>query len=247
MAEKTSFVQGVCPVCKSQINLPAGQEHAFCPACGASILAADVEREAQEQRQSAQPATKSEETSSNKPTETGIKPSNNPETKAGPESNITPTSFFGSSPETVFGPLKKTYDTPFLSQWKTDTVFSVLGLLLRCMIIWTIANLSGFQHIMSEALATGTLTLTDEYILGASLFDVTCAGIALAMVPRRFVADYEGKNYLVSLYNTLVGGLVFGLWWNKRLTKKTPGFSHLVFFLFLATNGFTNLAMLMMA
>ena len=43
----------------------------------------------------------------------------------------------------------------------------------------------------------------------------------------------RGKNYLVSLANALIGGVIFGPYWNSRLTKRRLGVSYLVFFVLL--------------
>ncbi|MBQ3385885.1 MAG: hypothetical protein IJG53_01030 [Eggerthellaceae bacterium] len=136
-------------------------------------------------------------------------------------------------------------DTPFLAQWKTDVPFTILGLLLRFMLIWTVINLTGGQAMINEALETGVLTPTRAYIIGGGLVDMACAFAAFALIPKRYRKDYRGKNYLVSLANALIGGVIFGPYWNSRLTKRRLGISYLVFFVLLATNGLSSIMMLM--
>ena len=155
------------------------------------------------------------------------------------------------STRTLLNPLsteslwQRSVDTPFLSQWKTDVPFTILGLLLRFMLVWTIINLTGGQAMIDEALQTGVLTPTRAYIIGGGLFNLACAITAFVVIPKRFRKDYEGRNYLVSFVNTLVGGIIFGPYWNSRLTKRRLGISYLVFFVLLATNGLSSITMLM--
>ena len=147
---------------------------------------------------------------------------------------------FGST-----APWQQEADTPFLAQWKTDVPFTILGVLLRIMLVWTIINLMGGQEMIRTAMETGTLTPTRGYIIGGGLFDLACAVGAFFVIPKRFFKDYEGRNYLVSFTNALMGGVIFGCWWNSRLTKRRMGISHLVFFVLLATNGLSSITMLM--
>ena len=208
---------GICPNCGRIVDLPEEVEAAYCPECGAQLTVQDIPAQAELREPERQPTQAPQQPEPRQPSR-GL--------------------FAGDSP------LLRTTDTPFLAQWKTDVLFTCLGLALRWMILVTIINMTGGQAMINEAMTTGVLTPTSQYIIAGGLFDMACAIAAFTIIPRRFRKEYAGSNHMVSFVNTLVGGLVFGLWWNSRLTKRRMGFSHLLFFVLLATNGLYTIIMM---
>ena len=229
-----AFKHGVCPLCGREIDLPEEADMAYCPECGEHIMVEDAyphsdlreimqERAAKEQ-QAQQPAQPQPQ---------------QPAEPAAPQASL--------SPFAETSPFQHVHDTPFLAQWKTDVLFTILGVAMQLMLAWTLANLSGGQEIAQRLLETGELAYTSQFIISSGLFGLTRAIVAFFAIPRRFRKDYEGRNYLVSFVNGLVGGAIFGPWWNSRLTKRRMGVSHLVFFVLLATDGLSGIIMLLFA
>lgn len=246
---------GICPVCGHGIRLPREVEHAFCPECGSSIEANDAFFLAEHREYAPEvkdPRTIQNTRQQSAEQETGLtqvgqvpieqlrrgsSSQQTPSQQQAPQTSLSP---FGAA-----SPWQQSAATPFLTQWKTDVPFTILGLMLRFMLAWTIVNVCGGQAMIDEALTTGVITPTSSYIIGGGCFDLACAIAAFVTIPKRFRKDFEGKNYLVSFANALIGGLVFGLYWNNRLTKRKLGVSHLIFFVLLATNGISSITMLM--
>ena len=261
-----AFVRGICPHCGNAVNLPEEATVAYCPECGASITCEDAFRLAdspdEASREQAQEATPQPEPQPQRESESQLEPGPQPQQELRPQQELQPepqstqpqslqSPQQPQSTRTLLNPLsteslwQRSVDTPFLSQWKTDVPITILCLLWRFMLVWTIINLTGGQAMIDEALQTGVLTPTRTYIIGGGLFDLVCALTPLVVIPKRFRKDYEGRNYLVSFVNTLVGGIIFGPYWNSRLTKRRLGISYLVFFVLLATNGLSSITMLM--
>ena len=220
-----AFVHGICPNCGHEIDLPEEVDAAYCPECGVPIIVDDLIAH-NELREMAEDQSEQPE----QPPRGSEKPGN-------PQPALSP--FSGNSP------FQQERDTPFLAQWKTDGFFTVLGILMQLMLAWTLTNLAGGQDMARNALETGQLAYTPAFIIAVGAFGLVRALIAFAAIPKRFRASYEGRNYLVSFVNGLVGGIIFGPYWNSRLTKRRLGISHLVFFVLLATDGLSSIMMLL--
>lgn len=221
-----AFKHGVCPLCGRDIDLPEEADTAYCPECGQQIMVedafahADLREIMQERKTMEEPANRKVE-------------SEKPQTSLSPFSEASP--------------FQQIRDTPFLASWKTDALFTIFGILMQYMISWTLANMAGGQEIARTFLETGQLVYTSQFIISAGLFGMARAIAAFFIIPKRFRASYEGRNYLASFVNGLVGGVIFGPWWNSRLTKRRMGVSHLVFFVLLATDGLSSIMMLLFA
>ena len=227
-----AFKRGICPTCGHVVDLPEEAEAAYCPECGAGVHTAEAFAAFDEmERQAAQIRRQQEAAQQQRP---------RPQSQRQPQRpSLSP---FAS--DSIW---QRDTGTPFLAQWKTDALFTCLGLALRFMVVWTIINLTGGQTMIDTAMETGVLTATPQYIVASGFLDLMCAIAAFIVIPKRFRPDFQGKNYLVSFTNTLIGGIIFGLYWNSRLIKRRMGVSHLVFFVLLATNGISSIIMLMLS
>ena len=93
--------------------------------------------------------------------------------------------------------------------WKTDTVFSILGVVAT----WIFGAIIGALPILSLV-----------YVVGGIAY-------ALACYPKFFnPGGFSGKDpRLISFLNLFLGGIIFGCLWNHNLTRGVKGISHIVF------------------
>jgi hypothetical protein len=137
-----------------------------------------------------------------------------------PYSNAINTSFQASEYTAPAG------TAPFLGIWKTNVLFTVLGVLAGMAI-------NGF---------TGSAVDTEGNYTGGAMVGV------LAIAYLIFTIVYAAKIYpsyfsdkpmissseAVSFLNTFCGGIIFGLLWNHNLTLKNKGISNVVFIVLIA-------------
>lgn len=103
---------------------------------------------------------------------------------------------------------------PVLDTWKTSVGFSALGLILNLMILSFVSDVSRSPN--------GLMVAVIIYILMASY--------ALGAYPSYFSdRPLLQSRSAISFVNTIVGGPLFGLQWNRNLKKGTKGISYIVF------------------
>lgn len=214
-----SFKPGLCPHCHCKVDLPEENEWAFCPECGTSIRpqdAFDLLQQHPEYEMAPESATtanlSAQQPSAPQPPVAPGSRQNTNQPAQKPKSVMD--DYFGDD-----APWQKTLDTPFLRQWKTDALFTILGIAIRAALMWTIMNVFP---------ATTSISTTTIFVYGS--VDLALGIMGYVMVPRRFTPDYHATNFMVSFWNGFVGGIIFGCWWNYRLTTKRLGLSHVVFF-----------------
>lgn len=121
-----------------------------------------------------------------------------------------------SSPNTNFG----FSITPLLDIWKTSIKYSILGLFS--------AILSGsiFPETLTNMSPRGLLII----LIISILYTIAMFYYAAVVYPSYFGASPKIKSVkLISFLNWFVGGPFFGPVWNRNLTKRTKGYSYVVF------------------
>jgi len=103
-------------------------------------------------------------------------------------------------------------DSASLRKWKTDVFSTVAGVALWLVL----TTVSDFPFSLDILLRTAFSLLSVYY--------------ALVVFPTYFTAKPRLTNTkVVSFANGFFGGVIFGLLWNRNLTKKTQGISYIVF------------------
>ena len=133
-------------------------------------------------------------------------------------------------------PVYTNRDAPFLSSWKTNALYTALGILAYVVFYTFFTSASDESTLLSGAM--GIL------MLGYLVF---CIVYAAKLYPSYFtdkpaLSSPEAVNFL----NGLVGGIIFGLLWNHNLTRKDKGVSHIVFIVLLAVSFFSIFLLLAM-
>lgn len=153
--------------------------------------------------------------------------------------NVAPTSPTGDAlrdhvfPDSTPQPV----EAPVLGTWKTSVGFSILGL---------VGGLVGF--LLTQSLVVIPTALLGD-LAGAdrqtvypfiALFTTTIVCVfAIAYAVKIYPSYFGGKPVLrsskvISLCNFASGGPVFGALWNRNLTRRTKGVSHIVWTVLLA-------------
>ncbi len=113
----------------------------------------------------------------------------------------------------------------FLENWKTNTGFTILGL-----VVWpVIGGILGSDMVIDNA-PIGVLICIIVLSLG-----ILVGGLiyAAAVYPSLFTDKPKAQSAkVISFTNGFFGGIIFGLLWNSNLTIKTKGVSNVVFIVF---------------
>ena len=147
--------------------------------------------------------------------------------------NVAPATPSRSAPQDAACPdnSPKPVEAPVLGTWATSAGFSILGVLgglAAFLIIWQIVALA-------TALFGDLVGLERQFVYPLIAFFTTSVVCTLAIgYAAKFYPSYFGEkprlssSKSISLFNFAFGGPVFGALWNRSLTKKTKGSSHVV-------------------
>lgn len=153
--------------------------------------------------------------------------------------NVAPASPSEDAPQDLASPdnAPQPVEAPVLVTWKTSVGFSIFGLLggpAVFLIIWGAVALV-------TALFGDLAGLDRQYIYPLIAFFTTAVVCALGVAyAAKFYPSYFGERPMlrsskpISLCNLAFGGPIFGPLWNRNLTKRTKGVSHIVLIVLLA-------------
>lgn len=111
--------------------------------------------------------------------------------------------------------------TPLLDIWKTSIPYSVFGLFA---ISFYNSLFGGVGSVNMTSAGVGFLLLI--YLAGV----IVTIYYSAVIYPSYFGTRPKIKSVkFISFLNWFIGGPVFGSYWNRNLTKKTKGISHIVF------------------
>ena len=143
------------------------------------------------------------------------------------DQDVAPNSPLGDGPPDTSSPddTSQPAEAPVLGAWKTSVGFSLLGAfvgfpaaivltLLVSTVLVTLLGLTGAGiHYESLVISVGT-----------SVFFVLTLVYAMKVYPSLFSEQPRLKsNRVISFLNLVFGWFIFGLLWNRNLTKKTKG------------------------
>jgi hypothetical protein len=146
---------------------------------------------------------------------------------------------YGSAIDTTIYTPDPTIGAPLLGTWKTNVLFTVLGV-LAAMIV------NGFAGGSVDA--NGEVTSASPMVgIFSLIYVVFCIVYAAKIYPSYFTdKPMISSNEAISFLNTFVGGIIFGLFWNHNLTRREKGIAHIVFIVIIAaTFAFALLAAFM--
>ena len=112
------------------------------------------------------------------------------------------------------------FNAPLLSTWKTDVLFTILGVVAAMVI-------NGFAGASSSDASSSMGTMAGIFSLIYVIFSIVYA----AKIYPSYFTDKPmiSSSAAISFLNTFVGGIIFGLIWNHNLTRKEKGIAHIVF------------------
>lgn len=128
-------------------------------------------------------------------------------------------------------------EAPFLSTWKTSVGFSILGLIsgpVAFLIIWMIVGF--FIGLAGDLLALDRqLVYPLVAFFTAAIVCTVCIVYAAVFYPSYFRKQpLLRSSKLASFFNFACGGPLFGALWNRGLTNRVKGVSHVVWIVLLA-------------
>ena len=119
---------------------------------------------------------------------------------------------------------------PLLANWKTNVLFTILGVLAA-------AAINGFTGASVDA--HGNVTSNPSPMVGflALAYIVFCIVYAAKIYPSYFTdKPMLASSEAISFLNCFVGGLIFGLIWNHNLTRGEKGIATIVFIVLIAAS-----------
>ena len=197
------YILGVCPHCNNVMSMPDDSASVRCPTCQQEVVTAEAAALAGE---------------------------SNPQPNAHPygraanyaaNGNIPP--YDASSGFGAYGGENPSFapTTPLLGAWKTNVLFTVLGVLACAAVNGFLGGSIDANGEVTGGAMTGVLSLA--YIIFTIVY-------ALKIYPSYF-SDKPMLDSVeaISFLNTFAGGIIFGLLWNHNLTLKKIGISHIVY------------------
>jgi len=119
---------------------------------------------------------------------------------------------------------------PVLDTWKTSVGFSLLGFFVGFPLLILVSLLAGSLLFLVALLIVPT-PLDDSL---AMPLGVAAGWILQIIYAAKFYPSYFTEKPMlksskaISFANLMFGGVIFGWWWNMRLTQKIKGVSHIV-------------------
>jgi len=123
--------------------------------------------------------------------------------------------------------------TPALETWKTSILFSALGLLCPALAVGALFLIFHYLFIAAspEALSVVRPILSVLIPILALAYIVLLLSYPSKVYPSYFSEKPRLRSARqISFLNCFVGGLVFGLLWNRNLTRCEKGISNYVLF-----------------
>ena len=116
---------------------------------------------------------------------------------------------------------------PLLNTWKTNVLFTVLGILAGIVI-----NLFAQNSIDANGNPT-------PYASMVAIFSLAFVAFAIVYAAKIYPSYFSERpmissNEAISFLNGLVGGIIWGLLWNHNLTLQNKGVSHIVYIALIA-------------
>lgn len=218
------YVLGQCPQCNNVMSMPDDSAIVRCPTCQSEVSATEAAALAgnADAMQGAQPQPEVQP----QPTPPA---GNDPYAQAAGMAGAQPTSAYtqpapGYAPppnQAPFYPQNTPAPSAFVSGWKTNTLFTILGI-AASMVFYGLAQL-GTEPDASGGIAGVVGILSLVYFIFAIVY-------AVKFYPAYFSdKPVVNSNEAASFLNGFVGGIIFGLLWNHNLTRREKGISHIVF------------------
>lgn len=225
------YILGQCPQCNNVMSMPDDSAQVQCPTCRSIVMAAEAAALAGTADQLQQgapvppapspagepvgsPYRSAVDAAQQTPGQTGQGPYGNAASSRGiPPAPPTPDQFYaGTGAPAPTG-------TAFGGAWKTNALFTVIGILLA-------AALNGLIELIDADTPATIISLA--YVIFGIFY-------AARIYPSYFTdKPVVQGNELISCLNGFVGGIIFGLLWNHNLTLNSKGVSHIVFIVLVA-------------
>lgn len=209
-----SFADGKCPLCGSNMRVPKGQTHCYCPSCGEQILASAAIAFATEAKPTQKPPSQTDAISSIAPD--------------GPGTDGARDSSSSTESSTAAPNVEVVAEKPFLDNWKrTPMGMAVLGFFLPAPTILMYLFVLTARNIFLKTSATAYMI---AIIVIAVIFCIVAGIYALRIYPSLFTDNPKIESRgAVAYLNVAFGGIIFGSIWCSSLTKRRSGSSQVVF------------------
>jgi len=136
----------------------------------------------------------------------------------------TPQNPYGNAMDTTYlSTPQAPASAPLLGTWKTNALFTVLGVLAA----GAFNGFVGATTTDANGMSSAPSSLQGIFAL---VYLVFCIVYALKIYPSYFSEKpMINSSEAISFLNTFAGGIIFGLIWNHNLTRMEKGIAHIVY------------------
>jgi hypothetical protein len=211
------YVMGQCPYCNNVMSMPDDSATVRCPSCQAEVSFSEAANLAGNAAQGIPTPPAPDFAIPAAGTQTAPV---QPQPMATPATQIQPPVTPAYTGATSFA------SHPLMNTWKTNTLFTILGIVASMVLNW-------FFSGTSESAGFASSSMLALFSLVYIVFTIV---YALKVYPSYFTdSPMIQSNEAISFLNTFAGGIIFGLLWNHNLTLKKIGISHIVYVVLIAS------------